>query len=308
MQDAVLAIDGGQTGVRARFASGSGEIFESAGLITHQPLSTQIADVVAHVREASGRPIKTVAAGLSGLVDAEKTAHELLSRTAGAGVEHVVVTHDSVTSYLGALGEAPGVVTASGTGVVTLAVGRERHARVDGWGFSMGDAGSGFWIGRAVLEAVMRAHDGRGPDTALTEVVEAELGDLPTAYIRLQADPRWVSRTAQFAAAAARLAHHDAVARGICEAAAAEVALSIRAAARAAQLTEQPVSVCLLGGVLRPGPVREATLAALAAGATGPDEILVEVRRPAADALAGAARLPALNADSPLRELVCAAG
>jgi N-acetylglucosamine kinase-like BadF-type ATPase len=35
----------------------------------------------------------------------------------------------------------------------------------------MGDAGSGYWLGRAALDAVMRAHDGRGPATALTEVV-----------------------------------------------------------------------------------------------------------------------------------------
>ncbi len=48
-----------------------------------------------------------------------------------------------------------------------------RVARVDGWGNIMGDAGSGYWIGREALDAVMRAYDGRGPQTALTDVVRA---------------------------------------------------------------------------------------------------------------------------------------
>ena len=32
----------------------------------------------------------------------------------------------------------------------------------------LGDEGSGYWIGREALTAVMRAADGRGPDTGLT--------------------------------------------------------------------------------------------------------------------------------------------
>ncbi|GAE70420.1 hypothetical protein JCM18909_3738 [Cutibacterium acnes JCM 18909] len=64
------------------------------------------------------------------------------------GVSRVLLAHDSITSYLGALGDQLGVVTASGTGVITLAVGRHNVARVDGWGYIIGDAGSAFWLGR----------------------------------------------------------------------------------------------------------------------------------------------------------------
>ena len=44
------------------------------------------------------------------------------------------------------------------------------------------------------LFAVMRAHDGRGAPTALTEVVRAEFPDLESAYIELQSDPARVGR------------------------------------------------------------------------------------------------------------------
>ena len=61
-------------------------------------------------------------------------------------------------------------------------------ARVDGWGYLLGDAGSGYWIGREALDAVMRAYDGRGdrdrPDRDRSRAVCA---DLAHAYIALQA-------------------------------------------------------------------------------------------------------------------------
>jgi N-acetylglucosamine kinase-like BadF-type ATPase len=38
-------------------------------------------------------------------------------------------------------------------------------ARAGGWGHMVGDEGSGYWIGREAVAAVMRASDGRGPAT-----------------------------------------------------------------------------------------------------------------------------------------------
>src|SRR6478735_8206689 len=44
-------------------------------------------------------------------------------------------------------------------------------ARSGGWGPILADEGSGYWIGRRALAAVMRHADGRGPRTALTPMV-----------------------------------------------------------------------------------------------------------------------------------------
>ena len=76
----------------------------------------------------------------------------------------------------------------------------------------MGDAGSGFWIGREALDAVMRAHDGRGPATALTAVVQGRWPDLEDAYVQLQSDPARVSVVAWFAETVAAHAATDEVA------------------------------------------------------------------------------------------------
>ena len=65
-----------------------------------------------------------------------------------------------------------GVALISGTG--SLAYGRDRYghtARAGGWGYFLGDEGSGFAIGWAALRSMARAHDGRGPTTLLSEAI-----------------------------------------------------------------------------------------------------------------------------------------
>ncbi|PIE99653.1 MAG: hypothetical protein CR979_02640, partial [Propionibacterium sp.] len=150
----VLAMDAGQTGVRARIVSAGNKISEiqCAGVLSDRPVVPQLAAIVSQVEI----PTNTVlAVGSSGLADDVKAA-DLLALVQKFGITKVLLTHDSVTSYLGALGDEPGAVVASGTGVVTLALGEKSMTRVDGWGYILGDAGSGFWIGRAGFDAVLR--------------------------------------------------------------------------------------------------------------------------------------------------------
>ncbi|GAA1688337.1 hypothetical protein GCM10009808_01620 [Microbacterium sediminicola] len=243
-----------------------------------------------------------LAAGISGLTAADADPAGMLGQL-GARFVGVHLAHDSTTSYLGALGTAPGAVVAAGTGVVTLGVGPAGVARVDGWGYLMGDAGSGFWIGRRALEAVMRAHDGRGPATALTDVVRAQWPELPEAYMALQADPERVSRVASFAYAVAEAATSgDTVAREITELAAAELAHSVRIALARAGVTEAPVCAAL-GGVFRSEALRKTFTTQLWADTPRP----VRVIEPAGTSVDGAATLATLPADHPLATQVWSA-
>ena len=90
---------------------------------------------------------------------------ELLRRGARPRAASTIAS-DGVTSLLGALGERDGAVVAAGTGTICVARRGERLAKVDGWGALLGDAGSGFAIGRAGLEAALRNADGRGGSEA----------------------------------------------------------------------------------------------------------------------------------------------
>lgn len=246
----VIAMDAGQTGIRAQLRI-NGRVareIESGGVMTDRPVVPQLAVVVSAVRPDPGT---VLAVGSSGLGEGV-TADELLASVQSLGVNRVLLTHDSVTSYLGALGAEVGVVVASGTGVVTLAVGEECLARVDGWGYLLGDAGSGFWIGRAGLDAVMRAHDGRGPATALSEIVNADFPEIENAYLELQADQRRVSRIASYARVIAGLAASDDVCARICRRAAAELASSaITGLVRVGQADRLDPAVSTVGKVFQ---------------------------------------------------------
>jgi N-acetylglucosamine kinase-like BadF-type ATPase len=228
-----LAIDAGQSGIKVRHADAAGvSEWAGPGIRTDLPLLPQLARVIEQALEQD-RAATTVGLGVSGLTDDVADAGYLLAAAAAFGVRTVHLAHDSITAYLGALGDERGAVVASGTGVVTLAVGATDVARVDGWGYLIGDAGSGYWLGRAGLDAVMRAYDGRGRPTSLTEVVRQEFPDAESTYIELQTDPERVQRIARYARPVADAAEAgDAVAVAIVESAGRELAASVLAGLR----------------------------------------------------------------------------
>ena len=76
-------------------------------------------------------------------------------------------------------GELPwgdGACIICGTGSACFLRRGEELIRIGGWGYLLDSGGSGYDIGRDALEAVLRAHDGRGEPTALTEGLRAHLG------------------------------------------------------------------------------------------------------------------------------------
>ena len=83
-----------------------------------------------------------------------------------------LVTGDLDIALEAAFGADPGIVLVSGTGSVAVARTPDGTLhRQGGYGWQMGDEGSGYALGRAALLAVGRARDGRGEATSLTAAV-----------------------------------------------------------------------------------------------------------------------------------------
>lgn len=294
-----LALDAGQTGTKARWSGGDALL---PGVRTHLPLLPQLAESIRTLAADTRESFESVGIGVSGLTRADHDAAALRALVDLPASTRILLAHDSVTSYLGALGDRRGSVVAAGTGVVTLGVGRTAVSRVDGWGNIMGDAGSGYWIGREALDAVMRAYDGRGPETALSAVVRETWPDLEEAYILLQSSPDRIRTVAGFARAVATLADTDAVAHDICVAAARELAHSVDASLRRVSDPENPDEeflVSAVGGVFS-GDLVARTFADLIRTAR-PGVVLEEAHGTGLD---GAASLAALPDGHPLLGLV----
>lgn len=248
-----VLVDGGQTGTRLRLVGPEGTSDHDADPVhTDRPVVPQIARAVTALAASADVTVDDVAAGVSGLTPEASRPDELRRALTHLGVRRVALAHDSVTAYLAANGVEGGAVTAVGTGVVTLGVGPTGTARVDGWGHLVGDAGSAYWIGRAGLDAALRAFDGRGDATVLQTAASATFGPLPELYMVLQGDPDRVSRVASFARAVDAAAHSgDAVAIDINHRAATELATSVSAALeRSGHTAESHARVSWLGKVL----------------------------------------------------------
>ena len=166
----------------------------------------------------------------------------------------IVIASDGVSALFGALAGSPGVVVSAGTGTVALAHDGRRWARVDGWGSLLGDAGSGFAIGRAGLDAALREHDGRGGSPALLRAAEREFGPAAHLVSRIHRTGSPTMTVAGFAPAVVEEAvAGDAAATEIVGSAGRELAVSVAAALRAVFGADETVSVSWAGNVFLAG-------------------------------------------------------
>jgi N-acetylglucosamine kinase-like BadF-type ATPase len=191
-------------------------------------------------------------------------ARELQQALRGEGVaQTVVVTTDIAIALEGALGSNAGIVLAAGTGSIAIARdGNGASFRAGGYGWQMGDEGSGYAIGRAALGAVGRAVDGRGAETTLsTRVLEATRSADFDELVRwaATAGPAEVAALAPHVLAAA--ADGDPTARAILHYAAEELGGLVLHLRR--KLGGDTPSVALTGGLLTNPMLREALEARL---------------------------------------------
>ncbi|HJU44731.1 MAG TPA: BadF/BadG/BcrA/BcrD ATPase family protein, partial [Vicinamibacterales bacterium] len=172
----VLGIDAGGSKTVALLANGDGEIIgegRAGGANLQTEGELQVEKVLHAVidRATEGQPVQpeAVCLGIAG-VDRESDARVIREIMRRLGFRsNTLIVNDALIALVAGAGASPGVVVISGTGSIAYGVShRGVAARAGGWGPTLGDEGSGYWIGRRALEAVVRDVDGRGPRTQLT--------------------------------------------------------------------------------------------------------------------------------------------
>jgi N-acetylglucosamine kinase-like BadF-type ATPase len=292
----VLGVDAGGTKSRALLATERGEIVASASagganLRTHGELEVEkvLHALAEEVSAAAGARADAVAAGIAGAgrPDDEAVLREILRRIGFR--ERVVVTNDAHIAFVAGSPGRVGLALVCGTGSIAWGCnGAGEVARAGGWGWHVGDEGSGFWIGERAIRQVLRARDGRGPSTSLEGALLEHFAIprveevVPAIYDR--EFPR--HRVALFAVAVERAAlAGDGVAARILEDAADELALAAATVLRRLGLASSSYDVVLSGGTFRALPTLEQNVARRLA-APG-----ASVRRLEEDPALGAVRL-----------------
>lgn len=260
MSDAVAVYDLGRSRCRAALVVDGERVSEATVSSEATVVDRAGAGAVAAVlRGLADRldpaPVAGVALGLAGLGRASTAAAVLRDVLRDLhGDVPTVVASDVVIAHAGALGGRPGVVVLAGTGAVTLGVSAAGDGvQVDGWGYLLGDAGSGFAIGRDGLRAALSDRDGRGPRTGLTGLAEATFGPLGEVPARLLGGSNPARLVASFSDAVADAARAgDGTARDIWAQAASDLARSAAAAVerlRELDPAAVPVRVSWSGGL-----------------------------------------------------------
>lgn len=266
----VIGVDSGGSGLRVALGPVGGERPVST-TVCAEPVRTGPAGIDArHMLEqllpaarklldeaGQGATIVAVTVGAAGMATlGGQLRAELPAALAEAlAVRRVALAADAVTAYAGALGQRPGAVVAGGTGLIALGTDLTTWRRADGWGHLLGDSGGGAWIGRAGLDAAMRAHDGRaGGSPALLARLLTLFGPAPDLPGLLYPRTDRPALLASFAPEVAACAADDEVAAGILREAAVHVAEAAAAVCPpAAGARDSRCEVALTGGLFRLG-------------------------------------------------------
>ena len=186
----IFGVDGGGTGCRAIALSEHGEFLGEA--------ETGAANIMTNFAGAAENVINVCKAALT----KAELSEELVQKgrafigVAGANVgsrghdfeqalpfARCVVETDARIALQGAVGDSDGVVAIIGTGSAFIAKSGDTIKTAGGWGFVVGDLGSGARLGRQLLEEALLAHDHVRATTPITAHVLNDFRNNPQTIV-----------------------------------------------------------------------------------------------------------------------------
>ena len=262
----VLGIDAGGTKTVCLLADGDGRVRASArgpGANLQSLGELEVEKVLHEVMDSVLAGERTAPAAIClGIAGVDRPHDNAIIRGIMRRIGHkapVLVVNDALAALVAGAGDdGPGIVLIAGTG--SICYGRNElglAARAGGWGYILGDEGSGWWIGREALSAVMRAGDGRGPATLLTTgVLEhfafEQVSDLVHEVYHRDTRRRAVAGLSGVVQRATDAG--DVVARQILAGAADELALAVRSVATRLEMRGLQFPLVLSGSLFRVVP------------------------------------------------------
>lgn len=201
------------------------------------------------IRLASGVSVDAAYLGLTGGVElAPGIVRELVQ------VDKVKAESDVVCALAGGTAGQSGIVVLAGTGSVAYGENaRGQRASRGGWGYLLGDVGSGWWLGLEALRAAAWAEDGVRPTELLPRILEhfraPGLREVASRVYAGQLDRSSIAALAPLVLEAA--AAGDPVATAIVATAADALADLAEAVSRALPLGTGERIIVGQGGVLR---------------------------------------------------------
>jgi N-acetylglucosamine kinase-like BadF-type ATPase len=176
-----LGFDGGGTHLRGCLIDENGDVLAIA---SHPPASfPKLKEKIGEPAAALARELQTranlseeiFAAGFCSTGVGRQADREIVERALYEKkiADKIVAESDALAALTGAFGGGPGIIVIAGTGVICFSRPPDGEIiRVGGWGYLLGDEGSGFALAQAGLIAALKDWDGRGAKTSLRQIFE----------------------------------------------------------------------------------------------------------------------------------------
>jgi glucosamine kinase len=262
----VLGLDIGGSTTRARLVADGAVVAEatagSASLTAAGPAqaAAALAEVLGQLPVPAGS-LDAVCVGAAGALTAAETREFLHAKLAPLTARGRVVVVDDASLILPAAGLTDGIAVVCGTGSIAAGRWQGRTGRAGGWGYLLGDEGSGYWIVRAATRALLARRFRGEPAGALGACLldaarVSDLDELRAAFHRTPAPRSW----ARLAPAVLDCADPEA-ARVTRRAADALADLVVQLAWQLGAPADLPV--VLAGGLMQHAGLRAAALAAV---------------------------------------------
>ena len=257
-----IGVDGGGTKTKFALYDDSGTLLKEVTLGTCHILQVERNEIVSILKE-----------GISSLLDSmNKDNLKIGIGLAGYGQNPILrkeiedicdeafmnipyyLTNDVETALTGALNGEDGLMVISGTGSIALAKLSNQQIRCGGWGYSLGDEASAYWIAKKMLAIFCKQSDGRLSKTYLYESLKKHLSIkedhelIPYINTTLNNDREKIAQLAIVVYDAAQ--HQDIHAIKIYEEAAFEIAEMLNTLVKH---FDHPVNASYIGGVFKAG-------------------------------------------------------
>jgi N-acetylglucosamine kinase-like BadF-type ATPase len=266
VQRYVVGVDGGASKTVALIGTANGRILGrgESGPSNYHNIGARAA--ARSIKKAVFQAMKR--AGLTGVkpaiavvalaaIDSPKDRISARSFVRDAKISRIsFVVHDSVAALFAATRGRPGMIVISGTGSVAAGInGAGRYARAGGWGYLVDDEGSAYDVGRKALNRAFRAIDGRSPPTQLVSILRRRFKTktLEDAQKRIYSDGMSVGEIARLAPLVSEAAVRDKACREILADAGIRLAELACAVARRLKMTNEQVTVSVVGGNFKSG-------------------------------------------------------
>ncbi len=265
MSKRIIGLDGGGTKTLGIMINEKGELLaratgDSSNLqaIGAERLGDSLSTLVQELAAAANCSMAEIDHLYAGLAGAGRPADREtignIVQAKGLARRHTIDT-DASAALAGAFGGGPGIIVISGTGAICF--GKDEAGtlyRCGGWGYLLGDEGSGYYIGQQALIAALKDLDGRGPKTILRAVYENryELGSIDLIISQIYSGKIDRTEIASNAPAVFDAAEGgDEVARQIVECAGREIGKLVAAAAKRMGREGRDIIVALIGSIFK---------------------------------------------------------